>query len=43
PLWEVATVGLMALLIFWTHRENLKRLQEGRERRLGERVEVRDA
>ncbi|GGM91329.1 glycerol-3-phosphate acyltransferase [Thermus composti] len=43
PLWEVATVFLMALLIFWTHRENLKRLQAGTERRLGERVEVRDA
>jgi glycerol-3-phosphate acyltransferase PlsY len=43
PPWEVATVFLMASLIFWTHRENLKRLQEGTERRLGERVEVRDA
>ncbi|WP_448568128.1 glycerol-3-phosphate 1-O-acyltransferase PlsY [Thermus sp.] len=43
PLWEVATVFLMALLIFFTHRENLKRLQEGTERRLGERVEVKDA
>jgi glycerol-3-phosphate acyltransferase PlsY len=43
PPWEVATVFLMAALIFWTHRENLKRLQEGTERRLGERVEVRDA
>ena len=41
PLWEVATVFLMALLIFWTHRENLKRLQEGTERRLGERAEAR--
>jgi glycerol-3-phosphate acyltransferase PlsY len=40
PLWEVATVFLMALLIFFTHRENLKRLQEGTERRFGERVEV---
>ena len=37
PLWEVVTVGLMALLILWTHRENLKRLQAGTERRLGER------
>ncbi|WP_019550061.1 glycerol-3-phosphate 1-O-acyltransferase PlsY [Thermus scotoductus] len=37
PLWEVVTVGLMALLIFWTHRENLKRLQAGTERRLGEK------
>jgi glycerol-3-phosphate acyltransferase PlsY len=41
PPWEVATVFLMAALIFWTHRENLKRLQEGTERRLGERMEVR--
>ncbi len=37
PLWEVVTVGLMALLIFWTHRENLKLLQAGTERRLGEK------
>lgn len=43
PLWEVATVLAMAALIFWTHRENLKRLQEGTERRLGEKVEVRGA
>ncbi len=43
PPWEVATVFLMAALIFWTHRENLKRLWEGTERRLGERVEVKDA
>ncbi|MFN4071492.1 MAG: glycerol-3-phosphate 1-O-acyltransferase PlsY [Thermus caldifontis] len=41
PFWEVATVALMALLIFWTHRENLKRLQAGTERRLGEREEGR--
>ncbi|MEZ0320965.1 MAG: glycerol-3-phosphate acyltransferase, partial [Thermus sp.] len=37
PLWEVVTVALMTLLIFWTHRENLKRLQAGTERRLGEK------
>jgi len=43
PLWEVGTVLLMALLIFWTHRENLGRLQAGTERRLGEKAEVRDA
>lgn len=45
PLWEVGTVLLMALLIFWTHRENLKRLQSGTERRLGEglKSEVADA
>jgi len=43
PLWEVVTVFLMAFLVFFTHRDNLKRLQEGTERRLGERVEVEDA
>ncbi|KIX84459.1 glycerol-3-phosphate 1-O-acyltransferase PlsY [Thermus filiformis] len=43
PLWEMGTVFLMALLIFWTHRDNLKRLQAGTERRLGEKAEVRDA
>lgn len=43
PLWEVGTVLLLALLIFWTHRDNLKRLQDGTERRLGEKAEVRNA
>lgn len=42
PLWEVGTVLLLALLIFWTHRDNLKRLQAGTERRLGEKAEVRN-
>lgn len=41
PPWEVVTVALMALLIFWTHRENLKRLQAGTERRLGVKEEGR--
>lgn len=43
PPWEVFTVALMAALIFFTHRENLRRLQAGTERRLGEKAEVRDA
>lgn len=43
PPWEVLTVALMAALIFFTHRENLRRLQAGTERRLGEKAEVRDA
>jgi glycerol-3-phosphate acyltransferase PlsY len=38
PLWLVATVGLLAGLIFWTHRENIRRLQQGSERRLGEKA-----
>lgn len=38
PLWEVVTLALLALLIFWTHRENYRRLQAGNERRFGERV-----
>jgi glycerol-3-phosphate acyltransferase PlsY len=38
PLWEIATLALLALLIFWTHRDNYRRLQAGTERRFGERV-----
>ncbi|WP_027882676.1 glycerol-3-phosphate 1-O-acyltransferase PlsY [Meiothermus rufus] len=40
PAWEILTVLALALLIFWTHRENIQRLQAGNERRFGERVEV---
>lgn len=38
PLWEILTLALLALLIFWTHRENYRRLQAGNERRFGERI-----
>lgn len=37
PFWEILTVLVLAGLIFWTHRENIKRLQAGNERRLGEK------
>ncbi|MCS7068469.1 MAG: glycerol-3-phosphate 1-O-acyltransferase PlsY [Meiothermus sp.] len=37
PWWEILTVLVLAALIFWTHRENIKRLQAGNERRLGEK------
>lgn len=37
PYWEILTVLVLAGLIFWTHRENIKRLQAGNERRLGEK------
>jgi glycerol-3-phosphate acyltransferase PlsY len=33
---------VLAALVFWTHRENIKRLQEGNERRLGEKAKVSD-
>ncbi|MGK0617719.1 glycerol-3-phosphate 1-O-acyltransferase PlsY [Meiothermus cerbereus] len=38
PFWEILTVLLLAGLIFWTHRENIKRLQAGNERRLGDKT-----
>ncbi len=38
PLWQVLTVTVLAGLIFWTHRENLRRLQAGNERRFGEKT-----
>ncbi|HEU4740531.1 MAG TPA: glycerol-3-phosphate 1-O-acyltransferase PlsY [Meiothermus sp.] len=37
PFWEIVTLVLLAGLIFFTHRENIKRLQAGTERRLGEK------
>ena len=39
PLWELAAVGLLVALVFWTHRENVVRLQQGKERRLGEKAD----
>ncbi|GIW28628.1 MAG: glycerol-3-phosphate acyltransferase [Meiothermus sp.] len=42
PMWEILTVAVLAALVFWTHRENIKRLQEGNERRLGEKAKVSD-
>jgi len=38
PFWEILTVLVLAGLIFWTHRENIKRLQAGSERRLGDKA-----
>jgi glycerol-3-phosphate acyltransferase PlsY len=43
PMWEILTVVLLAALVFWTHRENIKRLQAGNERRLGEKAKISDA
>ncbi len=39
PAWELVVLFLMVALVFWTHRENIQRLQQGRELRLGEKVE----
>lgn len=38
PLWEILTLIVVAGLIFWSHRENIKRLQAGNERRFGEKT-----
>ncbi|KIQ53522.1 glycerol-3-phosphate 1-O-acyltransferase PlsY [Meiothermus taiwanensis] len=43
PMWEILTVVLLAALVFWTHRENIKRLQAGNERRLGDKAKISDA
>lgn len=43
PFWEILTVLLLAGLIFWTHRENIKRLQAGNERCLGDKTRVAEA
>jgi len=41
PGWELATLFALVALVYWTHRENIVRLQQGRERRLGEKAEKR--
>lgn len=38
PLWMIVQVFFLALLLIWQHRENVKKLQSGTERRLGEKV-----
>jgi glycerol-3-phosphate acyltransferase PlsY len=38
PAWEIFIFILIGALIFWTHRENIKRLQAGNERRFGEKT-----
>lgn len=37
PFWEILTVLVLAGLIFWMHRTNIKRLHAGNERRFGEK------
>lgn len=38
PAWEIFTLALLVGLIFFTHRDNLRRLYAGNERRWGEKV-----
>lgn len=38
PLWAQAAIVFLALLLIWQHRENVKKLQSGTERRLGEKT-----
>lgn len=38
PWWEILVFVFLAALLFWQHRENIKRLQAGVERRFGEKV-----
>lgn len=38
PLWMIAAVFFLALLLIWQHRENIVKLTRGTERRLGEKA-----
>lgn len=38
PTWDRAAVLFLAALLVWQHRENIRKLQAGTERRLGEKV-----
>ncbi|GMA16146.1 glycerol-3-phosphate acyltransferase [Deinococcus metallilatus] len=37
PGWLILTVAFLAALLIWQHRDNIRRLQAGNERRLGEK------
>lgn len=39
PVWELAAVLFLSALLIWQHRDNIKRLQAGAERRFGERLQ----
>nr|WP_221277104.1 glycerol-3-phosphate 1-O-acyltransferase PlsY [Deinobacterium chartae] len=43
PLWKILVCVGLALLIVWTHRENIGRLRAGTERRLGEKTRAPEA
>lgn len=38
PLWLSLVFAVLAALLIWQHRENIRKLQAGTERRLGEKV-----
>ena len=38
PAWELEVVTVLTLLIFYQHRDNIRRLQEGSESRLGQKA-----
>ena len=38
PTWDRVAVLFLAALLVWQHRENIRKLQAGTERRLGEKV-----
>ncbi|MFC4455903.1 glycerol-3-phosphate 1-O-acyltransferase PlsY [Deinococcus sonorensis] len=42
PWWETLILALLTALVFWQHRENMKRLQSGNESRLGQKVAVQN-
>jgi len=37
PVWEVIVTFTLSLLLIWQHRDNIKRLRAGNERRFGEK------
>lgn len=41
-LWALIVSCVMVVFIFWRHKENIKRILTGTERKMGEKVEVPD-
>ncbi|AFZ66462.1 glycerol-3-phosphate 1-O-acyltransferase PlsY [Deinococcus peraridilitoris] len=40
PVWELGVILFLSALLIWQHRDNMKRLQAGSERRLGEKIQA---
>lgn len=38
PLWQAGFIWFLALLLIWQHRDNIRRLTAGEEKRLGQKV-----
>ena len=41
-LWALIVASMMVVFVFWRHKANIKRLLTGTERKMGEKVEIKE-